>query len=430
MEQLIVVGNGLDLAAGLHTKYDDFFRWLKNNMGEIDYSHSLGNMYFSSYIYGTIELNKNGNLTTKFAEMFDFWSGWFLTISNNKFMDDPVEWNDVENQIDKVLRHLIEYGEDTDYRPLIESFKNNIGEDDRGWRKSFSKSVDYYFRDWLFYLYIESGEQGTNKDIDFYKILLDELNKFEAKFAQYLCDEVISEQKVSQLVREIPNELYDRRKLLENIIEDESFSLDDTQVLNFNYTPIFKVFGVEQGFEKLEENIRYIHGSLKEDVENKKYIPNQVIFGIDDTALIDADESDLLRENLYRFGKTYRIMNSKDESSLDLNRKIEMIKFYGHSLNSADYAYFQSIFDKVDLYGSNVELYFYYGDFEKDDSENQSKFMDRIYKLIGTYGQNTFKNTSEVKGKNLLHKLLLEGRIKTRYISAKDAVSDSRELKI
>lgn len=430
MEQLIVVGNGLDLAAGLHTKYDDFFRWLKNNMGEIDYSHSLGNMYFSSYIYGTIELNKNGNLTTKFAEMFDFWSGWFLTISNNKFMDDPVEWNDVENQIDKVLRHLIEYGEDTDYRSLIESFKNNIGEDDRGWRKSFSKSVDYYFRDWLFYLYIESGEQGTNKDIDFYKILLDELNKFEAKFAQYLCDEVISEQKVSQLVREIPNELYDRRKLLENIIEDESFSLDDTQVLNFNYTPIFKVFGVEQGFEKLEENIRYIHGSLKEDVENKKYIPNQVIFGIDDTALIDADESDLLRENLYRFGKTYRIMNSKDESSLDLNRKIEMIKFYGHSLNSADYAYFQSIFDKVDLYGSNVELYFYYGDFEKDDSENQSKFMDRIYKLIGTYGQNTFKNTSEVKGKNLLHKLLLEGRIKTRYISAKDVVSDSRELKI
>ncbi|MDY8105922.1 AbiH family protein [Pediococcus pentosaceus] len=430
MEQLIVVGNGLDLAAGLHTKYDDFFRWLKNNMGEIDYSHSLGNMYFSSYIYGTIELNKNGNLTTKFAEMFDFWSGWFLTISNNKFMDDPVEWNDVENQIDKVLRHLIEYGEDTDYRSLIESFKNNIGEDDRGWRKSFSKSVDYYFRDWLFYLYIESGEQGTNKDIDFYKILLDELNKFEAKFAQYLCDEVISEQKVSQLIREIPNELYDRRKLLENIIEDESFSLDDTQVLNFNYTPIFKVFGVEQGFEKLEENIRYIHGSLKEDVENKKYIPNQVIFGIDDTALIDDDESDLLRENLYRFGKTYRIMNSKDESSLDLNRKIEMIKFYGHSLNSADYAYFQSIFDKVDLYGSNVELYFYYGDFEKDDSENQSKFMDRIYKLIGTYGQNTFKNTSEVKGKNLLHKLLLEGRIKTRYVSAKGVVSDSRELKI
>lgn len=430
MEQLIVIGNGLDLAAGLQTKYDDFFRWLKNNMGEIDYSHSLGNMYFSSYIYGTIELNKNGNLTTKFAEMFDFWSGWFLTISNNKFMDDPVEWNDVENQIDKVLRHLIEYGEDTDYRSLIESFKNNIGEDDRGWRKSFSKSVDYYFRDWLFYLYIESGEQGTNKDIDFYKILLDELNKFEAKFAQYLCDEVISEQKVSQLIREIPNELYDRRKLLENIIEDESFSLDDTQVLNFNYTPIFKVFGVEQGFEKLEENIRYIHGSLKEDVENKKYIPNQVIFGIDDTALIDDDESDLLRENLYRFGKTYRIMNSKDESSLDLNRKIEMIKFYGHSLNSADYAYFQSIFDKVDLYGSNVELYFYYGDFEKDDSENQSKFMDRIYKLIGTYGQNTFKNTSEVKGKNLLHKLLLEGRIKTRYVSAKGVVSDSRELKI
>lgn len=33
---------------------------------------------------------------------------------------------------------------------------------------------------------------------------------------------------------------------------------------------------------------------------------------------------------------------------------------------------------RLDLYGSNVELYLYYGDFEEDDSENQSKFMDRI----------------------------------------------------
>lgn len=119
-------------------------------------------------------------------------------------------------------------------------------------------------------------------------------------------------------------------------------------------------------------------------------------------------------------------MNLKDEFPLDLNRKIGAVKFYGHSLNSADYAYFQSIFDKVDLYGSNVELYFYYGDFEKDNSENQSKFMDRIYKLIGTYGQNTFKNTSEIKGKNLLHKLLLEGRIKTRYVSTTGVVADPK----
>lgn len=426
MEQLIVIGNGLDLAAGLQTKYDDFFRWLKNNMGEIDYTRSSGNIGFSSSIYNEVESSKKDNSTTKFAEMFDFWSGWFLTINDAEFIDDSIEWNDVENQIDNVLRRLLKYSEDLKYKSLLDSVKYSIGEDDGNWRKSFKDSVDHYFQDWLCYLGNEEFVEKWDEEIDFYKILLDELNKFEAKFAQYLCDEVISEQKVSQLIREIPNELYDRRKLLENITQDESFSLDDTQVLNFNYTPIFKVFGVEQGFEKLEENIRYIHGSLKEDVENKKYVPDQVIFGIDDTALIDDDESDLLRENLYRFGKTYRIMNSEDESSLELNRKIEMIKFYGHSLNSADYAYFQSIFDKVDLYGSNVELYFYYGDFEKDNSENQSKFMDRIYKLIGTYGQNTFKNTSEIKGKNLLHKLLLEGRIKTRYVSTRGVVADPK----
>ena len=35
-----------------------------------------------------------------------------------------------------------------------------------------------------------------------------------------------------------------------------------------------------------------------------------------------------------------------------------LIKFYGHSLGTADYSYFQAIFDQIDLYGGNTTLYF------------------------------------------------------------------------
>ena len=78
------------------------------------------------------------------------------------------------------------------------------------------------------------------------------------------------------------------------------------------------------------------------------------------------------------------------------------IKFYGHSLNEADYSYFQSIFDYYNLYGNaRVALVFYYSKgFEQTDS---------IYRLINTYGT-TLPNKAQ--GKNLMHKLLLENRLK------------------
>lgn len=219
MKQLIVVGNGLDLAAKLPTQYDDFFNWLKNNMGEIDYTRSLGNIDFSSSIYNEVESSKKGNSTTKFAEMFDFWSGWFLTISDAEFIDDSIEWNDVENQIDNVLRSLLKYSEDLKYKPLLDSVKRNIGEDDGNWRKSFKDSVDHYFQDWLCYLGNARFVKKWNEEIDFYKILLDELKKFEEKFAVYLCDEVMNDKMPAFMKYEL-NELENRRKLLNNILKD------------------------------------------------------------------------------------------------------------------------------------------------------------------------------------------------------------------
>ena len=83
------------------------------------------------------------------------------------------------------------------------------------------------------------------------------------------------------------------------------------------------------------------------------------------------------------------------------NQLIE-IKFYGHSLSEADYSYFQSIFDFYNLYNNNnVSLLFYYS---KGYEQN-----DEIYRLINSYGK-TFDNKDQ--GKNLIHKLLLENRLK------------------
>ena len=67
----------------------------------------------------------------------------------------------------------------------------------------------------------------------------------------------------------------------------------------------------------------------------------------------------------------------------------------------------QSIFDYYDLYGnSKVSLIFYY-------SEGYEQ-TDAIYRLINSYGK-TLSNREQ--GKNLIHKLLLENRLKIVEVS-------------
>ena len=88
-----------------------------------------------------------------------------------------------------------------------------------------------------------------------------------------------------------------------------------------------------------------------------------------------------------------------------LDKNIKHIKFYGHSLASADCSYFQSIFDFYDIYNSDIDLTFYYSDF---DGNQKHIMINRVVNLIKIYGK-TLNNKDH--GKNLLHKLKLENRL-------------------
>ena len=79
----------------------------------------------------------------------------------------------------------------------------------------------------------------------------------------------------------------------------------------------------------------------------------------------------------------------------------------------ADYSYFQSIFDGVDLYKSKTVLVFYYPydstvGAEAKNEEWRINLANSINDLLVAYGA-TMDNSDH--GKNLMHKLLLEGRL-------------------
>ena len=176
-------------------------------------------------------------------------------------------------------------------------------------------------------------------------------------------------------------------------------SNDELSVLNFNYTNIYDCLKLYDCLKAYTN----VHGLLEDNL----------IIGIDDTNIND--------ERAFPFTKTFRKLTSNTQSII-LDTKYDEIIIYGHSLGKQDYAYFQSIFDYVDLYGGNTKLTLIYSDnFINGNSNEQTEVLKKehkinmakqLFSLINTYG---LKMDNPNHGKNLLHKLILEGRIEMKY---------------
>ena len=134
-----------------------------------------------------------------------------------------------------------------------------------------------------------------------------------------------------------------------------------TTVLSFNYTNPFK-----HSIEKSDAVcIINVHGSLDEGI----------IFGIDGTKCADNPLA-------FPFSKTYRVITAGTDfgegavhaaNGGQLGHETSVVKFFGHSLGEADYAYFQAIFDSVNLYASDTKLVFYYKPHHKPGEANTKR---------------------------------------------------------
>lgn len=251
---------------------------------------------------------------------------------------------------------------------------------------------------------------------EFVEYLGVQLSKFEEEFSKYMAS--ITER----------NSEYVKRSflLLGTMLADGRPDADshnpETTVLSFNNTNPFK-----SSIDKSEAvRIINVHGSLDEGI----------IFGIDGTRLSD-------NPLVFPFSKTYRVITAgtdfgegavRAEDNSWLGHATRTIKFYGHSLGEADYAYFQAIFDSVNLYASETKLIFYYKPHYKPgmDGKNdqltekraRNTMVGRVTRLLAEYGK-TLDN--EDHGKNLMHKLMIEGRLEVRLLRDTESLQDGRE---
>lgn len=357
-KELVILGNGFDLRLGLKSSFSDFYNntqllkvenWIRNP-NDLKTIREIN--YISLLLYYTFyskKLDPKGQL-------------WFQKRFRDIFgiNEGIADWMNVEGFVEKILTS-----------PRIKESIRTCdivlsGRDiERTWLFLNGDSIIYYISKVLLI--------REYKDIDYYQFVFKELQLFEKDFSKYLLEEVSNKDS---------NYSVNRPDLLRYIVQPHNY---DIEVLNFNYTS-------PKRFEFPELNI---HGKL---------VDENIIIGID-----FKDNRDL---NVLPFTKTYRKLLSTKVSNV-LNGHFDEIIIYGHSLGRQDYSYFQSIFDYVDLYGGKTVVRFVYSDyFKKDDNEKDDLKKEKansLFSLIEEYG-NTLDNKDN--GKNLLHKLLLEGRIR------------------
>ncbi|TGE71988.1 hypothetical protein C6P11_06900 [Weissella confusa] len=394
VSQVIIIGNGADLEAGLCSKYSDFYkdRYTEPLLASMD------------NVFTENEYLKNVTV-------------WDLILARKNKDVEMTNWSDIESLITDVL--MRDSLESEDYP---ENLRN-------GWMKhsilSLLVTVGLNYTKYSIYKtilvvqivkildfkysYIEELQSRDTTDSQlFYTVtlLLKELNAYESFFIEYLFRRSMDS-----------NYLIKAERLIDELIIADLPDLEFNEIvlknrlLNFNYT---RPFGDDE--EQRFYVQRNVHGSLD---------TNNIIFGVDELAN-DAERSN----PLFAFSKTYRIMSLSGETYLGrglLDDDVEIIKFYGHSLSAADYSYFQAMFDSVDLYSGKTELYFYFRIRDGFNEEDLLQEMNlNVSLLLERYGSS---NGNDVRGRNLLTKLNLESRLHVKILPKIQQYSDYVERK-
>lgn len=365
MHQLIILGNGFDLACGLKSKFSDFDNNRTSGTNSIE---SIPEDERNAWDVILSEIGENDQLWCNIESLISAYV--FKKDGSNSILDSMYSPTGLAIDIS---------GPNPPLRPkevLYEFVSNRLGKK-----------------------YVPQEELTS--------FLLTSLKKYEHIFASYLEEQVDN----NKTYREKAVEYY--AAIRDACIEKAQQKNYESSILNFNYTTPFKSEDPQLGIVAA----RNIHGSLGR---------TETIFGIDGKDVAEDDPA-------LPFTKTYRLMSLepyKTETVKLCDSDTAYIKIFGHSLSQADYSYFQSIFDTVNLYDGDTKLVFLYKKYPNkpdntvDEQAIREELYSRISHLLYEYGS-TLDNKDH--GKNLTHKLLLEQRLLIKDVDENISVLPSNK---
>ena len=396
-DQLLVLGNGFDLQCGLKSAFVDFMKPRKALIQEADEEwHSKREQPYER------PERPNGKLPDENHLAYLLWNkgltAWDYILCEDK---QKRTWYDVE----ECIRTWVDYGTAGKASPcakhmqLVCSLHNPHS---TGYEQTTAERAVFFLARDVYQL-----EPAKWNPASILSVLREELRRFEQAFSAYMLEQMRETRSYPEKFLELLTELVTEQPLdtwAELTPHHLHYGLfQSVSVLNFNYThpELIPLYG--------EPPMLNVHGLIE---------TGDIIFGMDGKNL-DPDQD--YYASTVKFTKTYRLMelSSRPHESLvhpyvagSPDSATGIIKFYGHSLGDADYSYFQAIFDEVNLYESDTHLIFYYNQDRQNETVQagsvQEEMFEKVNRLITTYGA-TLDN--EDHGRNLLHKLLLEGRL-------------------
>lgn len=360
---LLVLGNGFDLACGEKTSIFDFVNSILRNPNN-SWSHYKLNFIVLLIWYMSDETSG------------ERWKD-FLNLNDAEFND----WMDFE----KIVYHLVL---DEQTYSLIEDIYNNPSKYKQNTDKAAAYSIAQYF------LNFRSWRNGFFSPSDSYLEFLEKaVFEFEEELQHYLT--------------RIDNDIvvYAHKELLLRKLRSK---YELTSVMDFNYTSL--------PYDPVAHPVFYIHGSKSVSclIGIDPYYKNP---GLNDIYKVLGPKM--------RFSKVYKRLRFSSKEELQqfvLRKNINRITFFGHSLGEQDYSYFQSMFDYINLYESDVVLVFCFTEYDKESPIKEiDRLNQRVFKLVNRYGE-TLSNKDH--GNNLLNKLLLEGRLVFRELDPEEIFNE------
>lgn len=292
---ILVIGNGFDLAHGLPTKYTDFLEFCKRVYPIYESVEGRGvHLYQQEYLFGW-DFNKEikeklesayssrRKITTKenvsqietsdpkLHEMYtlikdNIWIEYFLPIYTDRKKNGKDGWIDFECEISEVIQSL-----DADMHGLgqiynIEDIVNNLS----------NNFLEEIYSDYIDAVQpINPANNGFSEGISFKEIrdrLLRDLNRLIRAFEIFLTEyiEKINVKVISPDIEEIAATIYDDRG---------QQSILFSKLISFNYTNIYEHIYLRKYNIDLDGYVDYIHG--KADI-NHTIETNNMVLGIDE----------------------------------------------------------------------------------------------------------------------------------------------------
>lgn len=390
MNRLIVIGNGFDIACGLNSSYESFFkyrmrqfRYIKN---EKCYQQERQQLRIE-ILEAISEFNNAKDLDViTFIQKkimntdITFWDICCLFAEECIDEGSDVQWQDVESMIAEVISILLAPN------GIYQSRVKYIESDNFNGKEKFKNIVK------------NVSVSGTGSKIEIATKLLTELKKFERIFATFISNQINVRDDNKLETNKYFNRVGGYLKVLAGISKLNEVNwgnLDVINVFSFNYSlNTYQAFNfkLEAEYGKFHNDDsksarviwRNIHGISQYDSEGLMSelgthdLPAP-IFGVDDQIVDDkSGEFDLRR----LFTKGYRRqLEGVDGFYHDKPNytNLESINIYGHSLGEADYSYFFLFFDECNLINSDTKITYYYYPADKSGEQTAQIGFEKLF---------------------------------------------------